>query len=541
MKVADSIRRERRQDWRRLGSRAFDAVVVGGGISGASVYRELCRRGFRTLLLERGDFACGTSQASAMMAWGGLLYLSHLDVSNVVRLSRARERLIRQEAGTVTPRTFRYLAGGGGRRPWVAGAALWLYWLMGGLRRQPPRRIGGDETPAFLKDEWRRGGFDYQEAVIRPSDARFVAQCVLDKNHPGSSALNYCALRRGTFDRRQGLWKLRLADRLLGCHRTVRCLKVVCAAGPWTDALNARFKIQTPYRHVLSRGVFLGMPLEALGADARRDEDAFSPLIFDTGRDADIFGLIPWGPLALWGPTETVVDETRRGFQAGRQDVAFLLERLNRVLRRPVTAADIVSLRCGVRPLALEAEAPTPASTLRCSKRFHIHADSARPWISVYGGKFTDAGLMACQVADLALRSLACPSGRALPEPKRAAGMTGEPTRFGPRSPLQNLGIRARSPRSPTQWACFPGLEGDFPSARWCRQHEKCYTLADYLRRRTNISQWTFRGGLGRNDENMGHLLELASVFCDGNLRRARQKVTRYRREVDAGLRCLSP
>jgi len=73
----------------------FDVTIVGGGINGACLYHHLCQQGYRVLLVDKGDFACGTSQASAMMVWGGLLYLRNMDFLTVAKLSRDREAMIR--------------------------------------------------------------------------------------------------------------------------------------------------------------------------------------------------------------------------------------------------------------------------------------------------------------------------------------------------------------------------------------------------------------------------------------------------------------
>ena len=81
----------------------FDVAIIGAGINGASLYHELCGRGYRVLLLDKGDFACGTSQASAMRVWGGLLYLRNFDIKAVVEFSLSRDRMIERLDGRVRP------------------------------------------------------------------------------------------------------------------------------------------------------------------------------------------------------------------------------------------------------------------------------------------------------------------------------------------------------------------------------------------------------------------------------------------------------
>lgn len=99
----------RRKEWSELDQRVFDVVVVGGGINGACLYHYLCAAGYSVLLVDARDFAGATSQASAMMIWGGLLYLRNWDLLTVWRLCAARDRMIRQIEDWVEVRPFRYL------------------------------------------------------------------------------------------------------------------------------------------------------------------------------------------------------------------------------------------------------------------------------------------------------------------------------------------------------------------------------------------------------------------------------------------------
>ena len=92
-----------------LNGRTFDVAVIGGGINGVCLYHHLCEAGYSVLLLDKADFAGGTTQASGMMIWGGLLYLRTLDLGTVWRLSKARDRMLRDLNEWVKPCTFRYL------------------------------------------------------------------------------------------------------------------------------------------------------------------------------------------------------------------------------------------------------------------------------------------------------------------------------------------------------------------------------------------------------------------------------------------------
>lgn len=106
----------------------FDVVVLGAGINGACLYDALCRRGYRVLLVDKSDFGSGTSQASGMMIWGGLLYLRNLEFSSVLQLSHDRDRMIAERIQGTSTATMRYVASSQfGRPAWWVQSGLWLY------------------------------------------------------------------------------------------------------------------------------------------------------------------------------------------------------------------------------------------------------------------------------------------------------------------------------------------------------------------------------------------------------------------------------
>lgn len=484
--------------WESVAHAAFDVAIVGGGINGASIYHQLCREGYRVLLVDQGDFGGGTSQASAMFIWGGLLYLRNLQIGSVARFCHARDRMVRDLGEWVRVRTIRYMPSREDRRrPEAILAGLCLYWLLGACRRHVPWAQGKYPERALFKPERLHHSVLYEEACVAPSDARFVLQWILAHQGPEQVALNYCALEGGAYEPSDRTWRLELVDRLGGKQAVARARLVVNAAGVWTDEINRRFGVETAFKHVFSKGVFIGIA---------RDPRLSIPLIFETRRDADCVSLIPWGPVALWGPTETLTGDLAAGFRVELEDVRFLLDELNRHLVRPVGPSDIVSLRCGVRPLAVRRSSVPGRHTLDLSRDLHVDRARDVPWISVYGGKITGCVPAAQAVARLVGETVRPVAGRAAPPAAT------DPPRL--------------------EWEAVPSLAGPVPSPRYCAEHEACWALEDYLRRRTNIAQWVARCGLGRNDEYVPHLRELARVFTDGGETAAQEAVDAYRTRV---------
>jgi glycerol-3-phosphate dehydrogenase len=165
----------------------------------------------------------------------------------------------------------------------------------------------------------------------------------------------------------------------------------------------------------------------------------------------------------------------------------------------------IVSLRCGVRPLAVGRSFSGTYNSLDLSRRHRIHRDAELPWISIYGGKLTDCVSTARAVVEL------------------LKGSTSPGCSPGSAEGVDPLAHRVDS---------FPGLDEPVHAASWCAQRESCWTLEDYLRRRTNISQWVARGGLGRHDEHVPHLVRLAQTFHNGDQATARMAVEAYQRKI---------
>lgn len=476
---------------------AFDVVVVGGGINGAAIFHYLSAKGYRVLLIEKGDFASGTSQASAMMIWGSLPDLRRFSLIKVGRLCASRERLIREKAEWIVPRTFRYLpADDSGRKIFSALAALYSYWLLGGGRRSLPRYRKDFTESSFFKSEKFPYSLEYEEASVEPSDARFVLEWILSQDNSFDQiALNYCNLQGGYYDLAAKKWRLEIADSICGKETVVSTKWVINAAGSWTDRLNRQFGIESPSKHVFGKGVFLGL---------KRHSEHLSPLMIETREREGCMALIPWGPISLWGPTETRITDLEEGFSVKPEEVRFLLKELNRHLSNPVSIKEVVSLRCGVRPLAVNRSFSETHPTSSIPREYRIHPDKTLPWISIYGGKLTSCISLA----------------------KSVIKFLGD--RLMPRTPPL---IKFKSLCQELEK--FPNLDEKVPSARWCIEREMCWSLEDYLRRRTNISQWVARGGFGFNNEYRQHLTDLAGIFCPNDLGKAESTVCAYKQKIE--------
>lgn len=410
-----------------------------------------------------------------MMIWGGLLYLTRFDFRTVYNLSRSRDQLLERYPDAVRAQYFRYLPlkEGWQARPLVKGL-FDFYRVLGGLRRQPNFIEDRFAEASFVAMSRYRGAVAYEEAMLATSDTRFVLELVRSHDAAASIPLNHASLEEGEYDSSGRLWHLGLRDQFSGGELEVRARLVINATGPHVDRINRRFSIDSPYKHVLSKGVSLSFA---------RPPEHDAPLIFELGSNRDVLTFVPWGPVSIWGPTEEAVHDLDEANEPKEDEVDFLLEHANRSLSYPLSAREIVSYRCGVRPLAVGVGYHAQKYPLELSRHHRIHVSKNRPWLSIYGGKFTSSIDMSDQVGE------------------QVAALLGKPAAAP---------VFPDSLPSPPLDTAFPGLPGRFPSIAHCVEHEYCLTLDDYLRRRTNIAQWVPRNGLGQHDEHLPIIRQLA-------------------------------
>src|SRR5688572_14418514 len=177
-----------------LGSHAFDVVVIGGGINGAAIARDAALRGLSVALLERDDFASGTSSRSSRLVHGGVRYLEHGHLRLVFESSAERRRLLRLAPHLVRPLRFVWPVYRGARVPrWKLAAGLTLYDLLALFRNVAPHRLLGAEgviaeEPALTRDALV-GGAAYYDAAT--DDARLTLANALGAAEAGATVLNH--------------------------------------------------------------------------------------------------------------------------------------------------------------------------------------------------------------------------------------------------------------------------------------------------------------------------------------------------------------
>lgn len=395
---------ERRAALSRAERDGVDVLVIGGGIAGAGVLREAAARGLRAFLVERGDFACGTSSRSSKMIHGGLRYLAHGHVGVTREACRERDQLARLNPNLVRPLPFLFPSWQGGKiSPWQVRAALWAYSALASFRAEARfRMLSREEVAEYSRDvrlEGLRAAGVYHDA--QADDARLVLETLKSARRLGGDAAPQAEvvelLHAG--GRVAGA---RVLDRLAGRTLTIRAHAVVNAAGPGIARVRALDRGPQAARVRPAKGVHLVIPRHRLhlrGAVALEADD---------GRHLFV---CPFEDVLMIGTTDTFTDEIDEPVVT-IDEVHYLLAAANAAFpNAALTTNDIRSVWAGVRPLVADEDSETPPSDV--SREAQIE-ESPSGLLSVAGGKLTTFRAMGEATVDRLLRVLP-------PERRRAA------------------------------------------------------------------------------------------------------------------------
>jgi glycerol-3-phosphate dehydrogenase len=380
----------------RLGQRRFDVLVIGGGITGAGIARDAARRGLDVALIEREDFACGTSSRSSRLVHGGVRYLEHGHLRLVFESSHERRVLLRIAPHLVRPLRFTWPVYEGARVPrWKLRAGLLLYDLLALFRNVAPHRAltaagVADAEPQLLR-EGLTGGAQYHDAAT--DDARLTLATVLDAAVAGATVLNHAEVT-GLLRENGRVGGVAITDRLGGRAFEIRAACVVNATGPWTDALRRMENPAAAPAVLGSKGTHIAVPANRVGN--RGAVTLLAP-------DGRVMFVLPAGPCALIGTTETDTRTPPDDVRATRAEVTYLLAAANRAFpAAKLTGNDVIAAWAGIRPLAAAAHRGDANS----ASREHLVAQGDGGLITVTGGKLTSYRVVARDTVDVVLRTL---------------------------------------------------------------------------------------------------------------------------------------
>lgn len=476
---------ERNRIWEDL-ARPWDVLVIGGGITGAGIFREAARAGLRTLLVEQRDFAWGASGRSSSLVHGGLRYLFQGRFGLTRDAVRGRERLLSSEPGLVEP--IGYLAPDYGRgktnKAWrlAMRGALGLYDLFAGYRRH--KYYSADEFRMLapgIDQRGLKGGFGWRDA--QTDDARLVWRVLQDGIAAGGVALNYVGAEALLRDAAQATGAV-LHDRVEERTSVVRAHVVVNATGAWADRLRRSASGEGREKMRPLRGSHLIFP-------GWRVPVAQAIAIYHS-EDGRPVSIVPWEGCTRVGTTDLdhdhPLDEEPR---ISPSEVEYLMSAVRSLFPGiRLTLDDAISTYAGVRPV-IGTKGGDPSSE---SRDYAIWEEEGL--ITVTGGKLTTFQHSAAEVLATIRRRLP----HELPErhERRTGSRTGNPRRRVSRRLTGRYGNLAEQLLEEAQQGeleRIPGTETMWAELRWAARAEMVVHLDDLLLRRTRLGQLLPRGG----------------------------------------------
>ena len=377
--------------------RELDILIVGGGVVGVGSALDAVTRGLDVGIVEARDWAAGTSSRSSKLIHGGLRYLEMLDFALVQEALKERGLLIQRIAPhLVRPVPFLYpLSKRFIERPYV-GAGILLYDTMGmtsGNSRGVPMhkhltRRGTLRAAPSLKEDAMVGSIRYYDAQV--DDARYVVNMMRTAASYGAKAANRVSvidfLREG-----ERVVGARVKDQETGEEFSIRAKQIVNATGVWTDETQAMVTDRGQLKVRASKGIHLVVPRDRFQSTVG--------LILRT--EKSVLFVIPWGRHWIIGTTDTDWDLDKAHPAASSSDIDYILEHVNKVVKRPLTREDVEGVYAGLRPLL----AGENDSTAKLSRE-HVVAHPVPGLVVVAGGKWTTYRVMAKDAVDEASRAL---------------------------------------------------------------------------------------------------------------------------------------
>ena len=383
----------RRRALETLSTEHWDLVVIGGGITGSGILLDAVSRGLRAALIEREDFAVGTSSRSSRLIHGGLRYLEQLHLGLVREALRERAVLLRLAPHLVRMEPFLVpLFGSIATRPYMQ-AGLTLYDQLGaasdGGRHRHLSVSEALEAVPSLRREGLRGGLVYHDGL--EDDARYALSVVRTARGLGALAVTRATVEDG-IEESGRLVGLRVRDELGGAQLDVRADHVVDAMGAWSGLSTGPFPVIRGHGAVRpSRGTHILVSRE-------RIPSRFGLTLRIPGR---VCFLVPWPGCWVIGTTDLDDDGSPDRPAPTMAEVDSIIANVNANLDVGLGRGDVVGAYAGLRPLARD-PGRDGTSTAKVSREHRIRAET-NGLVRIGGGKYTTYRLMASQVVDSVL------------------------------------------------------------------------------------------------------------------------------------------
>lgn len=363
----------------------FDLLVIGGGITGAGIALDASLRGLKVCLIEKEDYASGTSSKSTKLIHGGLRYLKQMEFKLVHDVGTERRIVYENARNLVRPeKMILPIVKNGSLSKTLTAIALWTYDFLGGVHPSERKKMLSFQEvtalePSIKKSDLLSGAIYYE---YRTDDARLCMANILSAHDAGAICINYTEAKDFIYDDNQKIVAAKVYHQLLKETKTIKAKVIVNAAGPWVDSLRKVDQSLFGKKLQLSKGVHIVVAHDKLPIK--------HSVYFDTDDKRMIF-CIPRQNITYIGTTDTLYNQEIDAARTNLNDVSYLLKQVNnRFENTSLIKEDIISSWCGLRPLIYE-EGKSASELSRKDEIF----ESASGLFSMAGGKLTGYRLMA--------------------------------------------------------------------------------------------------------------------------------------------------
>jgi glycerol-3-phosphate dehydrogenase len=539
--------RERRLGLERAEREGVDLLVIGGGVTGAAVLRDAASRGLRAFLVERDDFAAGTSGYSSKMIHGGLRYIGEGALGVVRESCRERDRLLRLDPELVRPVRFLLPSYEGGKLPlWQVRAALVVYAALANFRRTARfQMLSPDEALRFcpaLRREGLRGAGVYVDGQV--DDARLVLETLKSARRLGGEAANHAEVIEFLVGEGGSVRGARVRDALSGRAFEVRAAALVNAAGPAVERVRGLQRRDEAARLRPAKGIHLVIPRERIPTQG---------CVTFQAEDARQLFLHPIGDVALLGTTDDWSEEIDAP-SVTIEEVHYLLGAANRAFpEAALTTNDLRSVYAGVRPLVASEDAGAPVSSV--SREHRVETD-ASGLISAWGGKLTTHRAMAEDIVNRAARRLA--HERRGIGPSRTWELPLREERIDAAGLAREIeGLHGLPPACADELVCSHGAEAlallseapaklrapigssrfTWAAVPWALRRECAASLCDVLERRVRLAVFA----IGQGTAELATLARVAGEAAGWDEARTREEVVAYADSVRRRYQIIAP
>ncbi|TYP99828.1 homodimeric glycerol 3-phosphate dehydrogenase (quinone) [Tenacibaculum adriaticum] len=375
---------------KELQSNEFDILIIGGGITGAGIALDAASRGMKVALIEKNDFASGTSSKSTKLIHGGLRYLKQFDFWLVKEVGTERAIVHKLAPHLVIPdKMILPLIEGGTYGSWLTSIGLKVYDVLASVEGDDKRRMLDKEEALkkepLLPEEILSGAGYYAE--YRTDDARLTIEVLKTASHYDAEILNYTEATEFLYHKKR-VGGVKAKDVFTDETYNIRAKYVVNAGGPWVDDLREINNSKTGSRLHLTKGVHLVVPFEKLPVK--------QSVYFDIP-DGRMMFAIPRGKVTYFGTTDTNYNKDLDSVETGLVDALYLISAVNNMFPNiELTLEDIQSSWAGLRPLIHE----EGKSASELSRKDEIFVSDTE-LISIAGGKLTGYRKMSERIVDL--------------------------------------------------------------------------------------------------------------------------------------------